>query len=78
MQYIIIPTRRSTAEAVQILVSHLLGDAGSPWLVGEVRGTNGLQYIQISLIRTPKGQSLVSVWTCLNYKVTDNMNFGLL
>ena len=36
-QYIIIPSRRSTAEAVQILVSHLLGDAGSPWLVGEVR-----------------------------------------
>lgn len=34
--YIIIPPRRSTAEAVQILVSHLLGDAGSPWLVGVI------------------------------------------
>lgn len=34
--YIIIPSRRSTAEAVQILFSHLLGDAGSPWLVGEI------------------------------------------
>ncbi|XP_068690503.1 protein spinster homolog 1-like [Montipora foliosa] len=34
--YIIIPPRRSTAEAVQILISHLLGDAGSPWLVGEI------------------------------------------
>ena len=31
-----IPTRRSTGEAVQILVSHALGDAGSPYLVGLV------------------------------------------
>lgn len=28
------PTRRSTAEAFQILISHALGDAGSPYLVG--------------------------------------------
>lgn len=32
--YVVIPTRRSTAEAGQILFSHLLGDAGSPYLVG--------------------------------------------
>ena len=31
-----IPTRRSSAEAVQILLSHALGDAGSPYLVGLV------------------------------------------
>jgi hypothetical protein len=36
MQYIVIPTRRSMAEAVQILLSHALGDAGSPYLVGLV------------------------------------------
>lgn len=30
------PTRRSTAEAFQILISHALGDAGSPYLVGLV------------------------------------------
>jgi MFS transporter, Spinster family, sphingosine-1-phosphate transporter len=29
-----VPTRRSTAEAFQILISHALGDAGSPYLVG--------------------------------------------
>ncbi|XP_067682434.1 protein spinster homolog 1-like isoform X3 [Haliotis asinina] len=34
--YVVIPTRRSTAEAFQILVSHALGDAGSPYLVGKV------------------------------------------
>merc|ERR1712042_141756 len=34
--YIVIPTRRSTAEAFQILVSHLFGDAGSPYLIGLV------------------------------------------
>jgi MFS family permease len=34
--YVVIPTRRSTAEAVQILMSHLLGDAGSPLIVGAI------------------------------------------
>ncbi|KAL5289149.1 SPNS3 family protein [Megaselia abdita] len=32
--YVVIPTRRSTAEAFQILISHAFGDAGSPYLVG--------------------------------------------
>jgi len=32
--YIIIPTRRATASAFQILLSHTLGDAGSPYFVG--------------------------------------------
>lgn len=41
-----LPTRRSTAEAIQILISHALGDAGSPYLIGIVscgdrfRGSN--------------------------------------
>ena len=35
-QYVVVPTRRSTAEALQILVSHALGDAGSPYLIGIV------------------------------------------
>lgn len=34
--YVVIPTRRSTAEACQILLAHALGDAGSPYLVGVV------------------------------------------
>lgn len=34
--YIVIPTRRSSAEAFQILFSHALGDAGSPYLIGIV------------------------------------------
>lgn len=32
--YVVAPTRRSTAEAFQILISHAFGDAGSPYLVG--------------------------------------------
>lgn len=36
LQYVVIPTRRSTAEAFQIVLSHLLGDAGSPYLIGLV------------------------------------------
>lgn len=38
-QYVVIPTRRSTAEAFQIVLSHLLGDAGSPYLIGLVSTT---------------------------------------
>ncbi|XP_054482172.1 protein spinster homolog 3 [Anoplopoma fimbria] len=34
--YVVIPTRRATAEALQISVGHLLGDAGSPYLVGAI------------------------------------------
>lgn len=34
--YIVIPTRRSSAEAFQILFSHALGDASSPYLIGVV------------------------------------------
>jgi len=32
--YVVVPTRRGTAEAIQILFSHLFGDAGSPYLIG--------------------------------------------
>ncbi|XP_036381683.1 protein spinster homolog 3 [Megalops cyprinoides] len=34
--YVVIPTRRATAEALQIMVCHLLGDAGSPYLLGAI------------------------------------------
>ncbi|XKL68536.1 hypothetical protein PGB90_004027 [Kerria lacca] len=34
--YVVSPTRRSTAEAFQILVSHAFGDAGSPYLIGSL------------------------------------------
>jgi len=34
--YIVIPTRRGVATATQILVSHMLGDACSPYLIGSM------------------------------------------
>ncbi|XP_028839132.1 LOW QUALITY PROTEIN: protein spinster homolog 3 [Denticeps clupeoides] len=34
--YVVVPTRRATAEALQIMVCHLLGDAGSPYLLGMI------------------------------------------
>ncbi|CAN9501583.1 unnamed protein product [Ophioblennius macclurei] len=33
---VVTPTKRSTAEALQISLSHLLGDAGSPYLIGVI------------------------------------------
>ncbi|XP_052269100.1 protein spinster homolog 1-like isoform X3 [Dreissena polymorpha] len=42
--YVVIPTRRSAAEAVQILMSHLLGDAGSPFLIGVIADASAKRY----------------------------------
>lgn len=42
--YVVIPTRRSTAEAVQILISHALGDAGSPYLIGVIADALATKY----------------------------------
>ncbi|XP_021271264.1 protein spinster homolog 3 isoform X1 [Numida meleagris] len=39
--YVVTPRRQSTAIALQILVSHLLGDAGSPYLIGMI--SNAIQ-----------------------------------
>ncbi|NXM70218.1 SPNS3 protein, partial [Serilophus lunatus] len=39
--YVVTPRRQSTAIALQILVSHLLGDAGSPYLIGLI--SNAIQ-----------------------------------
>lgn len=37
--YVVVPPRRSTAEAFQILISHMFGDAGSPYLIGVISET---------------------------------------
>ncbi|XP_061074166.1 sphingosine-1-phosphate transporter SPNS2-like [Conger conger] len=34
LMYVVIPTRRATAVALQSFTSHILGDAGSPYLIG--------------------------------------------
>ncbi|KAK2497356.1 hypothetical protein MC885_002284 [Smutsia gigantea] len=34
LMYVVVPTRRATAVALQSFTSHLLGDAGSPYLIG--------------------------------------------
>ncbi|XP_057372887.1 protein spinster-like [Daphnia carinata] len=34
LMYTIVPTRRSSAKAIQILLNHVLGDAGSPYIIG--------------------------------------------
>ncbi|NXI52117.1 SPNS3 protein, partial [Chloroceryle aenea] len=39
--YVVTPRRQSTALALQILLSHLLGDAGSPFLIGII--SNAIQ-----------------------------------
>ena len=44
LQYVVIPTRRSTAEAFQFLLSHALGDAGSPYIIGVVSIINVRPY----------------------------------
>uniref|UniRef100_A0A8D0HM24 Protein spinster homolog 1 n=1 Tax=Sphenodon punctatus TaxID=8508 RepID=A0A8D0HM24_SPHPU len=55
--YVVVPTRRSTAEAFQILLSHLLGDAGSPYLIGVISDR----------IRSGRPESFLSQFRSLEY-----------
>jgi MFS family permease len=48
--YTVIPTRRGTAEAIQILISHMIGDAGSPYLIGVI--SDGLKETTFSEDKT--------------------------
>jgi len=34
--YVVIPTRRSAAEAIHLMATHALGEAGSPYIIGSV------------------------------------------
>jgi len=36
--YVVVPTRRSSAEAFQLMLSHALGEAGSPYITGLIAG----------------------------------------
>lgn len=46
-QYVVIPTRRSSAEAFQISFAHAFGDAGSPYLIGLVSKDMFFYYIYL-------------------------------
>lgn len=69
LQYVVVPTRRATAEALQISFAHLLGDAGSPYLIGVVRNiiifshhTFGKQHESYRRCCFPC--SLLDIWCC--------------
>lgn len=47
-QYTVVPARRATASSIQILFSHLFGDAISPTVVGAVRGANRNYWIVLT------------------------------
>ncbi|XP_019477462.1 protein spinster homolog 3 isoform X1 [Meleagris gallopavo] len=55
--YVVTPRRQSTAIALQILASHLLGDAGSPYLIGMIS----------SAIQAKKDQSFQWSFCSLQY-----------
>ncbi|XP_020820463.1 protein spinster homolog 3 [Phascolarctos cinereus] len=46
---VVMPSRRGTAEALQITVGHILGDAGSPYLTGLVSGALQTAHVDSSL-----------------------------
>ena len=48
--YIVTPTCRGTAEAIQILASHAFGDAGSPYLIGLVSANANVQYSSVGVM----------------------------
>ncbi|XP_066462960.1 protein spinster homolog 1-like [Eleutherodactylus coqui] len=55
--YVVTPTRRSTAQAMQIIMSHLLGDAGSPYIIGALA----------ELIRRGKQESPLIMFNSMEY-----------
>ena len=34
LQYVVVPTRRATGQAINLICAHAIGEAGSPYLVG--------------------------------------------
>ncbi|CAK9812213.1 Protein spinster [Anthophora quadrimaculata] len=56
--YVVIPTRRSTAEAFQILIAHAFGDAGSPYLIGLL--SEGLKTILVPNLNVDNGINQMS------------------
>ncbi|XP_037949764.1 protein spinster isoform X2 [Teleopsis dalmanni] len=74
--YVVVPTRRSTAEAFQILISHALGDAGSPYLVGVLseaikKHFRNITHISSNLATEPL-QSLSLTLEMMNFNQTSN------
>eukprot|EP01134_Creolimax_fragrantissima_P002859 CFRG2859T1 len=57
---VIAPERRSTAESIQILLSHIFGDALSPYVVGLVSDTLVAKGLSIECILKPTRTSLDS------------------
>ncbi|UYV64687.1 SPNS3 [Cordylochernes scorpioides] len=57
-QYTVLPTRRSLAQAIQILISHLFGDASSPYIIGAI--SDGIR---------GNSESLVSKFISLQYSM---------
>ncbi|XP_053817158.1 protein spinster homolog 3 isoform X4 [Vidua chalybeata] len=60
--YVVTPRRQSTAIALQILVSHLLGDAGSPYLIGVI--SNAIQARNIPSLQWSFRSMQYSFVTC--------------
>ncbi|KAM9728091.1 sphingosine-1-phosphate transporter SPNS2 isoform 3-T4 [Menidia menidia] len=51
LMFVVIPTRRATAVAFQSFTSHLLGDAGSPYLIGLISDSLQKSYTTSALWR---------------------------
>ncbi|XP_041864484.1 protein spinster homolog 2 isoform X2 [Melanotaenia boesemani] len=51
LMFVVIPTRRATAVAFQSFTSHLLGDAGSPYLIGLISDSLQTTYASSALWR---------------------------
>ena len=43
-QYVVVPTRRVTAQAINLMFAHAIGEAGSPYIVGLVTDSFKAQY----------------------------------
>ncbi|KAK4874836.1 hypothetical protein RN001_014196 [Aquatica leii] len=78
--YVVVPTRRSTAEGFQLLLSHALGDAGSPYLIGIISDALRITLTSKSQINytTSNGTSVAALQDLRDDNSSDVVQFKAL
>ena len=78
-QYTVIPTRRGTAEAIQILISHFAGDAGSPYLIGVISDSlKETRFSEANVCTASNSTELDAIELCENQRNFYSMQYAFM
>jgi MFS family permease len=77
--YTVIPTRRGTAEAIQILISHFAGDAGSPYLIGVISDSlKETRFSETNVCTASNSTDLDAIKLCENQRNFYSMQYAFM